>query len=90
MIPGEASATSDRSPAVLVGRRTYSESSSPELVGSDDIGSWLLGGGLISLSKFNLGDECKRSLRSSGDELMGASSINSSALGNSSSTFLIA
>jgi hypothetical protein len=42
------------------------------------------------LSKFNLGDECKRSLRSSGDELMGASSINSSALGNSSSTFLIA
>jgi hypothetical protein len=50
----------------------------------------LLGGGLISLSKFHLGDECKRSLRSSMDELMGASSINSSALGNSSSTFLIA
>jgi hypothetical protein len=36
----------------------------------------LLGGGVISLSKFNLGDECKRFLRSSRDELMGASSIN--------------
>jgi hypothetical protein len=49
----------------------------------------LLGGGLISISKFNLGDECKRSLRSSRDELMKASSINNSALGNSSATFLI-
>jgi len=31
----------------------------------------LLGGGLISLSKFNLGDECKKVLRSSRDELIG-------------------
>jgi hypothetical protein len=41
----------------------------------------LLGGGVISLSKFNLGDLCKRSLRSSRDELMGASSIKQHGIG---------
>ena len=46
VIPGEASATSDRSPAVLVGQRTTSESVSSSTsgcsssdIGSDDIGS---------------------------------------------------
>jgi hypothetical protein len=46
VIPGEASATSDRSPAVLVGRRTTSESVSSSTsgcsssdIGADDIGS---------------------------------------------------
>ena len=46
VVPGEASATSDRSPAVLVGRRTTSESVSSSTsrcsssdIGSDDIGS---------------------------------------------------
>ena len=46
VVPGEASATSDRSPAVLVGRRTTSESVSSSTsrcsssdIGSNDIGS---------------------------------------------------